>query len=221
MTYNKALKKKIERFHAHREDLIREICEQNGLDYQRIVDKEIPQSTLFMSEIIRYLHDLCLHFPERTYKSALDVGPLSFAGTALLSTIHKPRSFNRMKLHVSAIDITDKFLPLKDILAPDVRFIKGNIFDVDETWDIVIASHVIEHVPDPEKFARRLQEIARDFVIIACPWREDPLVTPGHINTIDKAFTLKIGARGLQIFTNYSWGKDREVCIFWLPGKAK
>ena len=175
-----------------------------------------------MVEIIPYLHRLYGHYPEGIWRSVLDVGPQTFAGTAILATVHAANSFSRLKLDVHALDITDEFKYIKDIIAPTVHFHVGDIYEFNQRkFDIVIASHVVEHTKEPIRFMRRLQELAKEFVIIACPWREYPLTSPDHEVTIDKGVTMEIGARDLKIYTNYSWGKMREVCMFWLPGKAR
>lgn len=212
------LNERIIEFHSLRQRLVEQIAEESGVDPRKFVDKAIPQSELFMAEIIRVLHDLYLSLP-RTEKSVLDVGPQCFGGTALLERLHAPTTFNRLKLSVSAIDITDKFDLLRDFLCPNVEFIHADIFAVDDrVWDTVICSHVIEHVPYPARFCRRLQDLARDFVIIACPWKEDPLSTSGHINSINEQLIGKLGGRDLNEYVNYNWGKNRKVCTFWLPG---
>lgn len=212
--------RKIENFHQTKRELMIEAISSTGVeDAEKFIDKGMPQSRLFMVDIIPYIHRLYQHLPEGTWKSAVDIGPENFAGTQLLANTHSAGSFCRMKLKVTAVDITPRFEVLRPLVAPDVEFFVGNIFNVqDRKWDFSIASHVIEHVQNPLAFARRLQEISRDFVIIAAPWNEFPLKTPGHINTISKSLVREMGARDLQIFTNYSWGKDREVCLFWLPG---
>ncbi len=218
-----SLSERIARHNEERAALLEEAVEKavevSGKDY---IKKGIPQSTLFMTEIIPVIHRLYEHLPERIYRSAVDVGPENFAGTELLARIHAPGSFCRLKLNVSAIDITRDFDSLREIIAPQVEFIHQDIFDLENrVWDFSIASHVIEHVPDPLSFARKMQTFSRDFVIIATPWMEDPIITKEHCNTITKKLVREMGARDLTIFTNYSWGKDREVCIFWLPGLAK
>lgn len=216
------LEERIKSHHKEREKLLLEAASKNGVsDGDKFIYKSIPQSTLFMAEIIPLIHRLYLHLPETTYKSALDVGPENFAGTALLQQIHHPKSFCRLKLNVTAIDIHDRFEYLRQIVAPDVEFVVDNIFNVKErVWDFGIASHVIEHVPEPIEFAQQLQKLSRDFVIFATPYNEKPIITPGHVNTIDRKFLRDIGARDVNVFTNYSWGKDRDVVIFWLPGQA-
>jgi hypothetical protein len=190
-------------------------------DAARFVDKGMPQSELFMAEMIPIIHRLYSHLPEGARKAALDVGPQNFAGTELLARIHSPRTFCRLKMSVTAVDIHDRFRLLGELVAPDVEFLVQNIFSIKErVWDFTVASHVIEHVPKPAAFVRRLQELSRDFVLLATPWREDPLTTTGHINTIDKKFVRAVGGRDLDVYTNYNWGKEREVCSFWVPGLA-
>jgi len=214
---------RIQKNNDERKALMQEAVEvavkDTGKDYIR---KGIPQSLLFMVEIIPVIHRLYEHIPERVYKSVLEVGPENFAGTELLAHTHAPHSYNRLKLNVSALDITDHFDYLRQLIAPQVEFLITDVFEIkDRVWDFSIASHVIEHVPDPVAFVRQLQSLSRDFVIIAAPWMEDPIITKSHCNTITKELVREMGARDLNIFTNYSWGKDREVCIFWLPGLAK
>ena len=107
------------------------------------------------------------------------------------------------------------------MLAPNVEFFVQDIFMIeDRAWDFIICSHVIEHVSDPKTFLKRLQQLARDFVLVACPWAENPITTKGHINTIEEDFVRAVGGCGLQTFVNYNWGKQRKVCSFWLPGAA-
>ena len=214
----------VARIRAAREqwdELVRDTVSHAGLDPRVFVDKGIPQSRVFMLDVIPLLHRLYEPEPEGARKTLLDVGPQNFAGTAMLAELHGRQSFTRLKLDVTAIDLHDKFALLKELIAPSVEFIVGDLYKVEgRAWDTVVASHVVEHVPNPLKFVRRLQAVAKDYVIIACPWNENPLKTKGHINTIDKAFVRELGARDLRIFTSYTWGKEREVCLFWLDGTA-
>ncbi len=217
------LRAKIRRHVAERRELMRRALEVGGAeDPQKAVSKGMPQSLLFMVELVPFIHRLWGHLPEGSRRTVLDVGPENFAGTALLARLHAPESFNRLKLEVSALDIADDFALLGELVAPDVELLVGDISSVrGRAWDMVIASHVVEHVEDPVGFMRHLQGLAREFVVIACPWRERPIVTPDHVSTIDKEVVMAAGARDLTIYTNFSWGKMREVCMFWLPGRAE
>lgn len=190
-------------------------------DAKRFRTKSMPQSTLFMAEIIPVLHDLYADLPPRATRTVLDVGPQNFAGTALLAQIHARRTFTDLKLRVSAIDIVDRFALLKEIVAPNVEFIHGNVFDLEPgSFDTVIASHVVEHVPSPQKFVHQLQAVANDHVIIATPWKEKLPLTQGHVNVIDEAFVESVGGERLTVYSNYSWGKNRKVCIFVVPAAS-
>ena len=182
-------------------------------------EKGWVQSRVFMMRIICYIHDLYACCPGR--KSCLDVGPHLMGGTSLLKELHSPRSFTRLKLDVSSIELDDRFLSQCRAIDPDAKYLIGNIYDHTDSFDIIIASHVVEHVPNPIDFIRRLQQLSREWVIIACPWREVPLTTAGHINTIDKSFLTAVRAQNVQIYTDLSWGHDKECVIFRIPGHAK
>lgn len=217
--------RKVEQHSLSRHALMIEALVKGGVaeeDAIRAIDKRIPQSELFMAELIPVIHRLYSSLPGRAWKSALDVGPEVFGGTRLLAETHAKDTWSWLKLKISAIDISPNYQLLASLMVPDVEIIVGDIFDLDKrSWDFIVASHVIEHVPDPAGFAKKLQQLARDFVLFAAPWNEIPITTPGHVNTINKELTGKLGARDLNIFTNYSWGKDREVCTFWLSGLSK
>jgi len=214
---------RIAEYHALREDLLEEILSAVGVeDPADWCARSFSQSELFAAEVIPIIHRLYDAEPVNVEKSFLDIGPQNFAGTRLIQSIHQPSSNTKLKLKMSALDVHARFRPLQQLLVPDCEFIVADLFTIEgRTWDMILASHVIEHVPDPQRFVRKMQELARDYVIVAAPWNEDPIVTKSHINTINKDFTRSVGARDLHIFTNYAWGKNREVCTFWLPGLAK
>jgi 2-polyprenyl-3-methyl-5-hydroxy-6-metoxy-1,4-benzoquinol methylase len=218
------LKNRIKQNNEDRNKLMREALAVNGIDpvtIEKLIKKGIPQSQLFMVEIIPFLHKLYLNLPELQTKTALDIGPLNFAGTALLSSIHHRSSPNRLRLQVSALDIESRLAVMKEIVAPEIEFICGDLYKLkNRLFDVVIASHVVEHVPQPAKFMRAMQEISKDFVIIAAPWMEEFPLTRSHINVVDKNLVAEVGGEDLQIFTNYCWGKHRRVCLFKLPGLA-
>jgi hypothetical protein len=175
-----------------------------------------------MVELIPFIHRYYLPAPTNVTKTVLDIGPQSFGGTRLLHSTHNSATFNKLKLGITALDITSQFTYLQKMIVPDIEFLIQDLFTINErVWDFIICSHVIEHVPSPIPFLKRAQELARDFVLVACPWDEFPLTTKGHVNTIDAEFVERVGGENLTIYVNYMWGKQRKVCIFTLPGLAK
>lgn len=64
-----------------------------------------------------------------------------------------------------------------------VRGIEGDIFDLklDAPYDICSCMQVLEHVPDPAPFARRLLELGR-LVLISVPYKWPAGRTKGHVN---------------------------------------
>lgn len=221
-TQKQDLLARIKTHHSEHEKLVEDCMSQVGIDPEVFYQKSFPQSMCFMLELIPLIHKLYIGAPTNITKTVLDVGPQTYGGTALLERMHRQESFNNLKLEVSSIDIHDKFDLVRELECPNVEFIKNNIFNVKgRVWDTIICSHVIEHVDDPIKFLNRLRKLCSDFVVVTAPWREYPIETAGHVNTIDKSTLLgKLPVRDLSIATNYMWGKRREVVTFVLDGLA-
>lgn len=215
------LTERINSYLIEKDELVRDCVIAAGGNPEKTIDKEIPQSALFMVELIPIIHRLYMDLPANALKTVLDIGPSSFGGTALLANLHAKQSFNRLKLNVSAVDITARYQLLQKIVAPNIDFFVCDVFLIkNRVWDFVVCSHVIEHVHKPFEFLRQLQSLAKDFVLVSCPWAERPLTCKSHINIIEEDFIAAAGGRDLCTYVNYSWGKKRNVCSFWLPGYA-
>ncbi len=201
--------------------LMEECIAFGGANPKHSIDLGIPQSQLFMVELIPFIHRYYLELPKNMRKTVLDIGPSEFGGTKLLYDTHSTGTFNKLKLDITAVDNVSRYQMLQKLVIPEIEFLIQNIFSItDRTWDFVICSHVVEHVTDPLKFLARSQMLAHDFVLVACPWEEDPITCKAHINTINMQMVEAAGGEDLTIYTNYMWGKHRKVCIFKLPGKA-
>jgi 2-polyprenyl-3-methyl-5-hydroxy-6-metoxy-1,4-benzoquinol methylase len=105
-------------------------------------------------------------------------------------------------MKVSALDISRLYQRYIPAITEYVLFIREDVLSHEGTYDIVIASHVIEHLTDPVPFCRRLQEMARLAVFIVTPFNEpadnltkghahylesvDPDDTPGRVRAADQ-----------------------------------
>src|SRR3546814_14561895 len=69
----------------------------------------------------------------------------------------------------------------------DTRFPYTTLFRSFElpsnTWDMVICSHVVEHLVNPREFIDKLRDICRGFAFVYTPYNENPRIS-GHLCTI-------------------------------------
>lgn len=192
---------------------------------ERVSETRGVKSTQYMIDLLPHLQAIMAEHPRHTRFDVLDVGPGTGHGTALLAEMYR-RSTLGYRMRVSALDIDDSYARYIATITPHVRFIKADIFDHDKQYDFVLSSHVIEHVPEPVEFCRRLQELARIAVLVSAPYNE-PIedLTAGHVNVIDEATVEKLGADKVTIMKSVSWGAFKnppyDSVIAQLPGLAQ
>jgi len=72
---------------------------------------------------------------------------------------------------VTGIDFDDKCLTLAakygSVHKKDLANLKGNI--IENSFDVVILSHVLEHLPNPIEFLNQIKLISRRWIVVACP----------------------------------------------------
>ena len=109
----------------------------------------------------------------------------------------------------------------------NINYMIGDVmnFKPEKSYDLVLCSHVIEHIDDYMGFVDHLQSLSRKWVLFYAPWEEFELdQSAGHVNTIDKRFLAKVKAVKHQVLTSPAWGKpafkDARCVIFVLPGTA-
>ena len=91
---------------------------------------------------------------------------------------------------VTTVDIRDTYTNYIRVLCRYVTEHKViDIFAMEQTYDIVMASHVIEHVPGPLAFCQRLQALSTGTVFVCAPYMEKrDKITRGHMNVFDDKF---------------------------------
>jgi SAM-dependent methyltransferase len=182
------------------------------------------QSIQFMIDLLPHIQQLLAGQKRGSRFDVLDVGPGTGHGTALLASLYRG---NRLgyQLTVSALDISRQYEHYIPAITPHVPFIRENVFNHQRRYDIVIASHVIEHLSDPVPFVRRLQEIARLAVFIAAPFNEPAdNLTKGHVTVIDEQLVKELDPVEWHTIHSVSWGAfldpPYEMLIARLAGTA-
>lgn len=73
---------------------------------------------------------------------------------------------------LSGIDYSDDALKIGKKIYPDLNLKKGDIYDIkekDNSYDLVIATEVLEHLEDPEKALKELIRVSRKYVLLSVP----------------------------------------------------
>jgi len=181
------------------------------------------QSSHFMLDILPVIQEL---YPNQIHElNVLDVGARTAAGTGLLAYLHHQKGCAKIRMAVDALDLDSRFKDRALKKYPEINdYIIRNIYDVDmPSYDLVICSHTIEHVPNIEKFMLRATEIARDYVIFACPYNEDLSkrysAAPGnHINSITGIFLEQFKPVKKMVYDGQCFTGD--LIVFVLKGTA-
>ena len=182
-----------------------ELNSQNiGPDF--LLTKADPQAVGFMVDVLDVLRRTLVprHLGERL--DLLDLGAKSGAGSQLIGFLGQATSFSKVKFNVTCADIDPTFQRYCVAKHPNVEYLNADVFEVGRQWDVVICSHVIEHVPDPAEFVRRLRTIARRYVILAFPFLEDPAnLIPGHLHSLGHDFLRELKPASHQIYDGLFW----------------
>jgi SAM-dependent methyltransferase len=167
------------------------------------------QSTVFMADILPYLHSkLIQHYRRKQVLNVLDVGAASGFGTSLLASLHRDHSIYS-RFEVEAVDISASRMRWIQAMAPDVAFRQADLFDLpSRNWDVVICSHVVEHVREPRPFIEKLRDICRGFAFVYSPHDENPRI-PAHVSVITEATYDGLPCE-LHVIKSMGWHPNRD-----------
>lgn len=190
--------------------------------------KRGAQSKAFMMDLLPHIQAFLATEPRNSTLTVLDVGCAGGHGTNLLSSLYQSAHSLGYRLQVTGLDIVDDYQPHLRLFCPYITHRVADIYELDErkdTYDLVISSHTVEHVPEPLKFIRRMQTLARKRVFITAPFNEpEEGRTEGHINSFDDRFLASLEAVSLTKLHSPAWGAfidpPYEVFIAELPPLA-
>ncbi|WP_043716352.1 class I SAM-dependent methyltransferase [Brucella intermedia] len=197
----------------------------HGKSWREIESIGGAQSKAFMVNILPSIWAYMKSCGYGAHFDVLDVGPGAAFGSEFFASLHAS-NFLGFTCSVDLIDIDNTY---KDLIEEKHTFINkfycANIFDFDKTYDIVICSHVIEHVDEPLKFVRRLQEIARKKVFILTPYNErKEFLAPGHTQIFTQKFTENFEINEWRLLSSIAWGAwmtpPYDMLFLQLDGKA-
>lgn len=128
-----------------------------------------PVARRLMRGFLRGLHELLDQVGE--VGSVLEVGCGEGHITALLAERY---GANR----VTGTDLSPEILAIAGGLHPDLRFEARSVYDIDnrkESWDLIVACEVFEHLEAPARALKALSGAARKALILTVPrepiWR--------------------------------------------------
>lgn len=108
------------------------------------------------------------------------------------------------ELPVLGLDVNQEALADGRRLFPDLPLRHGDIYHLDQpdaSWDMVVASEVLEHLGRPAEALRELRRVSRRYVVLSVPW--------------EPWFQLGSLARGKHL---HRFGNHPEHVNHWNPG---
>lgn len=181
-----------------------------GISADLVLNKANPQSIGFMTDILGVLraHLLPRHAAGQHF-SVLDLGAKTGAGSELLGMLGHGRTYSKLKFSVTSADIDPTYRAYSAAQNRHVEYLNADVFTTGRQWDIVICSHVIEHVPNPLAFVKQLRGLAKQYLVMAFPYGEDPAKRiPGHVNSLDHAFVRALAPARYDIYEGLFWGQS-------------
>lgn len=177
---------------------------------ERVKTRTKAQPIQFLTHYLPLIQSHMRTFPARSRFSILDIGPGIGTGANTLGQMYSGKGLG-YGATVSTIDFKPRNKKFARTFLRYIRPHYGDIFKHEAVYDIVIASHVIEHVSDPLAFVRRMREMSRGIAIVCAPYREPhAAMSPAHINSIDDDFIRNLNAERVEIVRSPGWGQFKE-----------
>lgn len=171
------------------------------------------QSIQFMADLLPFLHArMERHYDRFQNLKLLDVGAGSAAGTQLIAQLHSDTMI-WSRLEVDAADYVPWRQRWVAVHYPKVNYRVLDSADLpSREWDFVVCSHVIEHLPDPERMIADVLRACRGFAFIYAPYNETEL-SPGHCSVITEETFASHGQCEIHLLESMGYYGPGRRCI--------
>lgn len=171
-------------------------------EFNRCIPEEDPSEIHRTNLVMSLLSDNNLN-------SVLDVG----CGDGYLCHLYRGMGVE----NVVGCDLTETRINFAKSKFKEINFVQGDVYNLhfnNNSFDLVSAVEVIEHLEDPEKAIKELQRVSKRFVLITVPYKEEltNLVCPhclrlfpcdSHIQSFDviriKSICTNLGLKIIKI----------------------
>ena len=165
------------------------------------------QGRLFGVDLFNVIAQELFSVPFGSKMTLLDVGAGSGAGTALLASLFS-HPWAGYEIACEALEPSREWAELYPALYSGVPLRAERLEDIpDRSYDIVTASHVIEHIERDQvaAFIRKLASVARRFAVVTCPWQEPEPVHPEHRFSVRQDLVDEVAPDAIKIFRSLGW----------------
>lgn len=130
-----------------------------------LYDKYSSRNPVVKFLMNKFFKDMNFFLDSITIYTVLDVG----CGEGYV-TNHIKKYKNNIK--IEALDFSREIIQIAGIMHPQIRFSQGSIYSLpfkDNTFDLVVANEVLEHLEYPEKAIEEIKRVSRKYCIITVP----------------------------------------------------
>ena len=188
---------------------------QGGNIYNKYTSKNLLVRKL-MNKYFEDLNSLITPIKEEI-DSAIEIG----CGEGYIT-----QYINDMGINIEGADIYEQIINVASNLHPSIEFHVRSIYELtryDNTYDLVLATEVLEHLDHPERAVQEMSKVSNQYVFISVPndallrlanitrlkYLEDLGNTPGHINHWSKnnfrEFLEQQGLNEVQLKCSTLW----------------
>lgn len=166
------------------------------------------QNLLFGADLLKYLSQEIILLPQGHKYTYLDVGAGPGFGTNLIGQVFGS-PLTGYELDCYGLDLSPELPELFDLLHENATGIQEDLFSLEnDSFDIVVCSHVIEHIdrPDIPAFVDKMRNVSTKLVIVICPWKEDPEnLAEVHSTSVDEDIVEKLNPTRWETFDSLGW----------------